>query len=136
MAYTLDTHAAIQDLVATGLTPEQAEAIVATVATSDASLATKGDLTAATGAVTGDLRSEIQLVRTDLQTEIQSVKTELQTEIQSVKTEIQTENKQLRADFGALKAEVKALIAASERRTLLAGLALAGLLFTALRLFG
>lgn len=46
MAYALDTHAAVQNLTAAGFAPEQAEAIVATVARSDSELATRADLAA------------------------------------------------------------------------------------------
>ena len=47
MGYTLDTHAAVRDLTAAGFAPEQAEAIVVTVARPDSGLATKADLQAA-----------------------------------------------------------------------------------------
>ena len=57
MAYTLDTHAAVRDLTAAGFAPEQAEAIVATVAHSDSGLATKADLQAAISAL------EVRLVK-------------------------------------------------------------------------
>ena len=57
MAYALDTHAAFRDLTAAGLTTEQAEAIVATVAHSDSSLATKADPLAAISAL------EVRLVK-------------------------------------------------------------------------
>ena len=46
MACALDTHAAVRDLTAAGLAPEQAEAIVATVTRSESGLATKADLDA------------------------------------------------------------------------------------------
>ena len=41
-----------------------------------------------------------------------------------------------RADLAAIKAELHAAIAAGERRVILANLAIAGLLFAALRVFG
>lgn len=81
MAYALDTHAAIQSLTAAGIEPAHAEAIVATVARSDAASATK-------------------------------------------------------ADLDALGARLEAKIIASERRTLLAALAIAGLAIAALRFLG
>lgn len=41
-----------------------------------------------------------------------------------------------RADLAATKADLQAAISATERRMMLAGLAIAGLLFAALRFFG
>ncbi|MCY3745508.1 MAG: DUF1640 domain-containing protein [Acidobacteria bacterium] len=79
MTYALDTHAAIRDLEATGLSSTQAEAIVATIAKSDSLTVAKADLDTAV-------------------------------------------------------ARLEAAIATSERRTILAVLAVAGLLFAALRL--
>ena len=92
MAYTIDTHAAIRDLTASGLPANQAEAIVATVAHADeaqrADIATRGDLAT------------------------------------------------VRADLEAAVARLEGAIATSERRTILAVLAIAGVLFAALRLTG
>ena len=46
MNVTLDTHAAIKRLTATGINAEQAEAIVETVSRADTDLVTKADLKA------------------------------------------------------------------------------------------
>lgn len=92
MAYALDTHAAVQDLTAAGFAPEQAEAIVATVARSESGLATKADVAV--------VKSDLAVVKSDLEAAITAL------EVRLVKWGIGI------------------------------GLAIAGLLFAALRLFG
>ena len=60
MACPFDTHAAIEDLVATGLTPEQAKAIVATIVASNPGAVTRGDSKATSAASGTNPRSEAQ----------------------------------------------------------------------------
>ncbi len=85
MAYTLDTAAATERIIAAGADPALARAIIAEVASAD------------------------DAQRADLAT---------------------------RADLRALRSDLEAAIIASERRSLIAALAIAGVLFAALRLTG
>ena len=111
MAYTIDTHAAIRDLTAAGLPAEQAEVIVATISRADdaqrANLATKADL--------AELKADL-LARIDgSQAAAQGATADLRT--------------QMKSDLADL--EIRLL-----KWGITIALAIAGLLFAALRLFG
>ena len=103
--YTLDTHATIRELEGAGMDSRQAEAVVAAISRSDAELATKADLKAETT----DLKAET----TDLKAEIANLKAE----IANLKSEV----------FRALWIQGAGLVGIQ--------LAIAGLLFAAIRFF-
>ena len=134
MSVLVDTLAARQGLVAAGIEPAQAEAIVGAFAHTGEQVATKADIqrleTEIAGATTG-LKAEIVGVntRTDgLKTEIAGVKTELKAEIAGVKM-------QVAALETKLEAKIDAKISAAANRLLAALVAVGGLLYAALRIF-
>lgn len=134
-AYTIDTHETVRQLAAAGIPDNQAEAIVAALSRSDTELATKTDLRQECAAVKADLRQEIAAVKTDLQREITAVRADLSQEIATVKTDLQREITAVRADLEVLRSEVKAELGAAINKVLLAQIAVAGLLFAAIKLF-
>lgn len=107
--YTIDTHDTVRQFVAAGIPDKQAEAIVAALSRSDADIAT----------------------RTDLRQEIASVKADLQREIVAVRADLDV----LRSEVKAGQSEMEAKISAAINKVLLAQIALAGLLFAAIKLF-
>ena len=66
MPFTLDTHAAVRDLVAAGFPVEQAEAIVEAVAKSDSAIASKTDLDAGITRVEGKVDNAVAGLETKL----------------------------------------------------------------------
>jgi hypothetical protein len=111
MAYTIDTHAAVRDLTASGLPAEQAEAIVATISRADdaqrADLATKADL--------AELKADLVARIDGSQAAAQGATADLRT--------------QMNTGLGNL--EIRLL-----KWGIAIALAIAGLLFAALRLTG
>ena len=123
MSVLIDTLAARQSLVAAGIEPAQAEAIVGAFAHTGEQVATKADIQR--------LETEIAGVntRTDgLKTEIAGVKTELKAEIAGVKM-------QVAALETKLEAKIDSKISAAANRLLAALVAVGGLLYAALRIF-
>ena len=138
MTVTIDTLAARRDLVAAGIEPAQAEAIIGAFAHTGEQVATKADLqrleTETAGATTGlkteilGVNTRIDGLRTELKAEIAGVKTELKAEIAGVKT-------QVAALETKLEAKIDAKISAAANRLLAALVAVGGLLYAALRIF-
>lgn len=121
--YTIDTHETVRQLTAAGIPDNQAEAIVAALSRSDADIVTKTDLRQEIASAKADLRQEIAAVKADLRQEIAAVKADLQQEIAAV-----------RADLEVVRSEVKAEIATAINKVLLSQIAIAGLLFAAIKL--
>ena len=129
--YTIDTHETVRQLTAAGIPDNQAEAIVAALSRSDADIVTKTDLRQEIAAAKADLRQEITAVKADLRQEIAAVKADLQQEIAAVRADLEV----LRSEVKAGRSETKAEIAAVINKVLLAQIAIAGLLFAAIKLF-
>lgn len=112
MSVLIDTLAARQGLVAAGIEPAQAEAIVGAFAYTGEQVATKADIQ----------RLETEIAGVNLRTD--GLKTELKAEIAGVKTQV-----------AALEAKIDAKISAAANRLLAALVAVGGLLYAALRIF-
>ena len=113
MSVLFDTLAARQGLVAAGIEPAQAEAIVGAFAHTGEQVATKADLQR-------------------LETEIAGVKTELKAEIAGVKMQVAALETKLEAKIDA---RIDSKISAAANRLLAALVAVGGLLYAALRIF-
>ena len=122
--YTIDTHETVQQFVAAGMPDKQAEAIVAAISRVDSEVVTKADLKQEIDAVRADLKQEIAAVRADLKQEIDAVRADLKQEVAAVK-----------ADLDVLRSDMKAEISTAINKMMLAQIAIAGLLFAALKLF-
>ena len=122
--YTIDTHETVRQFVAAGMPDKQAEAIVAAISRVDSEVVTKADLKQEVAAVKADLKQEISAVRADLKQEISAVRADLKQEISAVK-----------ADLDVLRSDMKAAISTAINKMMLAQIAIAGLLFAALKLF-
>ena len=109
--YTLDTHATIKQLEDAGMDPRQAEAVVAAISRADAELATKADLKAEITAV----RADIDKLETSTKAGMAALKADLKTDIARVQSEV----------FRALWFQGAGLVGIQ--------LAIAGLLFAAIR---
>ena len=88
----LDTHKAIERIIATGISKESAEAIVESVNTKNDDVATKADISA-------------------LKTDISALRSELKTEISELRTEVKADISELRTEVTAINTNVKWLIA-------------------------
>ena len=123
MSVLIDTLAARRSLVAAGIEPAQAEAIIGAFAHTGEQVATKADIQR--------LETEIAGVNTrvdGVKNEIAVVKTELKAEIAGVRT-------QVAALETKLEAKIDSKISAASNRLLAALVAVGGLLFAALRIF-
>ena len=104
---TFDTLSAARSLEAAGIESKQAEAIVGAIRSSGEASVTKADLTASTT----ELRGEMKAMATEL------------------RGEMATRRK-------AMAAELRGEISSAVNKMLLAQLAIAGLLFAAIKVFG
>ena len=119
-----DTLKASDDLKAVGIEAKQAEAIVHTMAGAfEDTVATKSDLV--------EVKSELKQDITDLKADIVAVRADMDKLEVSVKSDLAIVKADLKRDIADLKAE----LSASLYRMLLAQLAVAGVLFAALKLF-
>ena len=107
---TFDTLSAARSLEAAGIESKQAEAIVGAIRSSGEASVTKADLTAST--------------------------TELRGEMTAMATELRGEMAELRGEMKAMAAELRGEISSAVNKILLAQLAIAGLLFAAIKVFG
>ena len=105
MSVAIDTAAAVRELEATGIDHAQAEAIVSVVARAQSDLATKADIVA--------LHAELAALKSDIGAMLSDV----------------------RADVVTAVGEAKIEIANVRWQAILAALAIAGVLFAALKLF-
>ena len=140
---TLDTHAPVVNLEATGTEREQAEAIVETIRRADSSLATKADiveLAAATKVDVTNLAAATKAEVTNLAAATKAEVTNLAAATKAEVTELRAELKTRDARTSAQIADLRTEITRGQYRILLAmaGLmvGLMGLLFAALRLTG
>ena len=122
--YTIDTHETVRQFVAAGMPDKQAEAIVAALSRVDSEVVTKADLKQEVAAVKADLKQEVAAVKADLKQEFAAVRADLKQEIAAVK-----------ADLDVLRSDMKAAISTAINKMMLAQIAIAGLLFAALKLF-
>ena len=113
VTYTIDTPATIRELEEAGMDSRQAEVVVAAISRSDSELATKADL-----------KAEITTVRANID------KLEISVRANIDKLEIST-----KADIANLKAEVFRALWIQGAGIVGIQLAIAGLLFAALKLF-
>ena len=109
--YTLDTHATIREFQEAGMDSRQAEVVVAAISRSDAELATKSDLKAEVAAV----RADIDKLETSTKAGMATLNADLKTDIARVQSEV----------FRALWFQGAGLVGIQ--------LAIAGLLFAAIR---
>ena len=114
MTATFDTLSAARSLEAAGIESKQAEAIVGAIQSSGEASVTKTDLLASTN----ELRGEMKALAAELRGEMKTMATEL------------------RGEMKTMAAELRGEISSAVNRMLLAQLAIAALLFTALRIFG
>ena len=114
MSTPFDTLSAARSLEAAGIESKQAEAIVGAIRASGEASVTKTDLTASTT----ELRGEMKALAAELRGEMKTMATEL------------------RGEMKTMAAELRGEISSAVNRMLLAQLAIAALLFTALRIFG
>ena len=120
MSTPFDTLSAARSLEASGIESKQAEAIVGAIRASVEASVTKTDLTASTN----ELRGEMKTMAAELRGEMN----ELRGEIKAMATE-------LRGEMKTMAAELRGELGSAVNRMLLAQLAIAALLFTALRIF-
>ncbi len=106
-----DTHAAVQELQKAGFEADKAEAIIRVIADDSPDLATKQDIT--------ELKTQITEIKTQI-TEIKVPIAESKTQI----TELQIQS-----------AELKAQISESKTQTILAVVAVGGLIIAVVKLF-
>jgi hypothetical protein len=133
--YTIDTHETVRQFVAAGMPDKQAEAIVEAISRVDSEVVTKADLKQEVAAVKADLKQEIAAVKADLKQEIAAVKADLKQEIAAVKADLKQEIAAVKADLDVLRSDMKAEISTAINKMMLAQIAIAGLLFAALKLF-
>ena len=133
--YTIDTHETVRQFVAAGMPDKQAEAIVAALSRVDSEVVTKADLKQEVAAVKADLKQEVAAVKADLKQEIAAVKADLKQEIAAVRADLKQEIAAVRADLDVLRSDMKAEISTAINKMMLAQIAIAGLLFAALKLF-
>ncbi len=94
---TLDTHAIVKDLVASGVPEKQAEVLVAKFVSKeqlgnlDEKVATKSDI--------AEVRSEIAEVKSELKADIAAVRSE----IKEVRSELKTDMAILKTEFSFMK---------------------------------
>ena len=124
MTFALDTLQTAADLEAAGIPASHAKAIVSAIARADEQSATKADL--------GNVESK-------LEAKIDAAKAELEAKIDALEAKIDAAKAELEAKIDAAKAELEAKIDAAVggavNRMLIALVATAGLLFTAIKLF-
>ena len=153
MSLNLDTHAAIQRLTVAGFPPEQAEAIVSTVARADSTTASKTDLAVAKSDLENAiarLDARITAVGVASKTDLAAVKSDLQNALARLDARITAVAADLENAVARLDARITAVAAASKadlesaigrlevrllKWAITLGLAIAGLLFTAIRFF-
>ena len=104
---TFDTLSAARSLEAAGIQSKQAEAIVGAIRSSGEASVTKADLLASTN----ELRGEMKALATELRGEMKALAAEL-------------------------RGEIRSEISSAVNKMLLAQLAIAGLLFAAIKVFG
>ena len=113
MTFALDTLQTAADLEAAGIPASHAKAIVSAIARADDQSATKADL--------GN-------VETKLEAKIDAAKAELEAKIDALEAKID-------ATKAVLEAKIDAAVGGAVNRMLVALVATAGLLFTAIKLF-
>jgi hypothetical protein len=133
--YTIDTHETVRQFVAAGMPDKQAEAIVEAISRVDSEVVTKADLKQEVAAVKADLKQEIAAVKADLKQEIAAVKADLKQEFAAVRADLKQEIAAVKADLDVLRSDMKAEISTAINKMMLAQIAIAGLLFAALKLF-
>jgi len=103
----LDTHKAIERIIATGISKESAEAIVESVNTKNDDVATKADIYE----LRTELKSDISKLEQATKAEISELRTEVKTEISELRTEVKAEISELRTEVTAINTNVKWLMA-------------------------
>ena len=104
---TFDTLSAARSLEAAGIQSKQAEAIVGAIRSSGEASVTKADLTASTA----ELRGEMKALAAELRGEMKAL-------------------------AGEIRGEIRGEISSAVNKMLLSQLAIAGLLFAAIKVFG
>ena len=117
MTFALDTLQTAADLEAAGIPASHAKAIVGAIARADEQSATKADL----GNVESKLEAKIDAAKAELEAKIDAAKAELEAKIDATKA--------------VLEAKIDAAVGGAVNRMLIALVATAGLLFTAIKLF-
>ena len=113
MTFALDTLQTAADLEAAGIPASHAKAIVSAIARADEQSATKADL--------GNVETKLEAKIDALEAKIDAAKAELGAKIDATKAE--------------LEAKIDAAVGGAVNRMLVALVATAGLLFTAIKLF-
>ena len=122
--YTIDTHETVRQFVEAGIETKQAEVIVAAISRVDSEIVTRADLKQEVAVLRADLKQEVAVLRADLKQEVTALRADLKQEVTA-----------LRADLDLVRSDTKAEISAAINRMMLAQIAIAGLLFAALKLF-
>ena len=113
MTFALDTLQTAADLEAAGIPASHAKAIVSAIARADEQSATKADL--------GNVETKLEAKIDALEAKIDAAKAELEAKIDATKA--------------VLEAKIDAAVGGAVNRMLIALVATAGLLFTAIKLF-
>lgn len=126
-----DTLTAARQLKAGGFDDNQVAALVKLMRVSGESAVTKSDLSA----MDASLRREIATIRADLQTMAHELRGEISTTAAELRGEIAATAAELRGEIATTKAELRADMNAMANKMLLSQLAIAGLLFAAIKTF-
>ena len=123
-----DTLKASDTLKAAGIEAKQAEAIVHTMAGAfEDTVATKSDVVA--------IRADMGKLETSIRADMDKLEASVKAEMAAVKADMDKLEASVKADLKQSTADLKADLSASLYRMLLAQLAVAGVLFAALKLF-
>lgn len=109
MTYLIDTAKAIRRIEATGLAPEQAEAIVETFAATSETVATKADVDSSHN----ELKTYIDQVRNELKAEIDRVYNELKVRLDGIDDKIEAATYKQRVWLVSVQAVFTALVIAT-----------------------
>ena len=141
MNASFDTLAAARELESGGFDDMQAAVLLKVMRMSGESTVTKSDL-ALVKADLSRMKSDLALVKADLsrmdeslRREIAATRVELQSSIAELRTEIASTAVELSGEIATAKAELRADMNAMANKMLLSQLAVAGLLFAAIKTF-
>ena len=127
MNASFDTLAAARELESGGFDDKQAAVLLKVMRMSGESTVTKSDLAL--------VKADLSRMDESLRREIAATRVELQSSIAELRTEIASTAVELRGEIATAKAELRADMNAMANKMLLSQLAVAGLLFAAIKTF-
>ena len=127
MNASFDTLAAARELESGGFDDKQAAVLLKVMRMSGESTVTKSDLAL--------VKADLARMDESLRREIAATRVELQSSIAELRTEIASTAVELRGEIATAKAELRADMNAMANKMLLSQLAVAGLLFAAIKTF-